>query len=90
MHGLAWATVGEMEPQLEQLQQHITVKLPAKLAKLESVLGPAQENVAALEKRYEEQVEHSCTEVMHISGPYHLSSYLLRPTSSGPQCRALP
>ena len=66
MHGLAWATVGEMEPQLEQLQHHITVKLPAKIAKLESVLGPAQENVTALEKRYEEQVEPSCMDVMHL------------------------
>lgn len=32
IQGLAWATVGEMEPKVAQLQHQITEKGPAKIA----------------------------------------------------------
>lgn len=59
IQGLAWATVGEMETKVAQLQHQITEKGPAKIAKLESLLGPARENVAAMTKQCETQVSLS-------------------------------
>lgn len=55
-HGLAWATVGEMEPQVAQLQHQVSVKAPARMAKLDSMLGPAKENLEALQKQHATQV----------------------------------
>lgn len=56
IQGLAWAAVGEMEPQVAQLQHQLAEKAPARIAKLESLLGPAKENLKALEKHYSTQV----------------------------------
>ena len=61
MSGLAWATVGELEPKMHQLEQLIEHSMPGKLQKIESRLGPAQQKVAETEREYEEQV---CT-MMH-------------------------
>ena len=56
MSGMAWATVGEMEPKLHQLEQSIEHGLPGKLMKIEACLGPAKQKVEDLQKQYEGQV----------------------------------
>jgi len=56
MSGMAWATVGEMEPKLHQLEQSIEHGLPGKLMKIEACLGPAKQKVEDLQKQYEDQV----------------------------------
>ena len=56
MSGMAWATVGEMEPKLHQLEQSIEHGLPGKLMKIEACLGPAKRKVEDLQKQYEGQV----------------------------------
>ncbi|DBA85037.1 TPA: hypothetical protein ACH3X2_005770 [Trebouxia sp. C0005] len=56
MSGMAWATVGEMEPRLHQLEQSIEHGLPGKLMKIEACLGPAKQKVEDLQKQYEGQL----------------------------------
>lgn len=56
MRGLAWATVGDMEPKLHRLEESIEHMLPGKLQKIEACLEPAQKNVEELEKLYQDQV----------------------------------
>lgn len=60
MRGMAWATVGEMEPKLHQLEQSIEHSMPSKLLKIEACLGPAQQKVEELEKQYQDQVCMHC------------------------------
>ncbi|DBA94579.1 TPA: hypothetical protein ACH3X1_002162 [Trebouxia sp. C0004] len=56
MGGMAWATVGEMEPKLHQLEQSIEHGLPGKLLKIEACLGPAKQKVEDLQKQYDSQL----------------------------------
>ena len=56
MRGLAWATVGDMEPKLHRLEQSIENSLPGKLQKIEACLGPAHQRVEELENLYQDQV----------------------------------
>ena len=58
MNGLAWATVGELEPQVHHLEQSIEHGMPGKLLKIEACLGPALQKVKELEKMYQGQVGH--------------------------------
>ena len=56
MRGLAWATVGDMEPRLQRLEESIGYTLPGKLQKIDACLEPAQKRVEELEKQYQDQV----------------------------------
>ena len=56
MSGLAWATVGEMEPRVHQLEQSIEHGVPGKLLKIEACLGPAIQKADELEKVFQAQV----------------------------------
>ena len=56
MSGLAWATVGEMEPRVHQLEQSIEHGVPGKLLKIEACLGPAIQKAEELEKVFQAQV----------------------------------
>ena len=56
MRALAWATVGDMEPKLQRLEQSIEHTLPGKLQKIEGCLGPARQRGEELEKLYQDQV----------------------------------
>lgn len=56
MSGLAWATVGEMEPRVHQLEQSIEHGVPGKLLKVEACLGPAIQKAEELEKVFQAQV----------------------------------
>lgn len=67
MRGLAWATVGDMEPKLQRLEQSIKHLLPGKLQKIEACLEPAQKRVEELEKQYQDQVG-TPLDVMQASG----------------------
>ena len=60
MSGLAWATVGEMEPKLQHLDKLIEQTIPNKLQKIEACLGPAQQKLEESQKLYEDQVCTGC------------------------------